>query len=84
MLFRQYRYLVLTKTLKMSEKHVSMANVIFFLHKGGGVGDEVSIFQWGTSCLDGRGHPVGNLKKITIELGGVCLTNYEKTCNMAH
>ena len=43
----------------------------FFLHKGGGVGDEVSIFQWGTSCLDGRGHPMGNFKKITIELGGM-------------
>ena len=55
----------------MSEKHVSMANVMFFSHEGGGVGDEVSIFQWGTSCLDGRGHPIGNFKKITIELGGM-------------
>ena len=54
----------------MSEKHVSMADVIFFSYKGGGVGDEVSIFQWGTSCLDGRGHPIGNFKKITIELEG--------------
>ena len=54
----------------MSEKHVSMANVVFFSHKGGGVGDEVSIFQWETSFLDGRGHPMRNFKKITIELGG--------------
>ena len=53
----------------MSEKHVLMANVIFFSHKGGGVGDEVSIFQWVTSCLDGRGHPMGNFKNINIELG---------------
>ena len=32
----------------LSEKHVVMANVIFFLsQKGGRVGDEVFIFQWG-------------------------------------
>ena len=32
----------------MSEKHVLMANVIFFLsQKGGWVADEVLIFQWG-------------------------------------
>ena len=47
----------------MGKKHVSMANGIFFSHKGGGVLDEVSIFQWGTSCLDGTGHPIGNFKK---------------------
>ena len=32
----------------LSEKYVVMANVIFFLsQKGGRVGDEVFIFQWG-------------------------------------
>ena len=32
----------------MSEKHVLTTNAIFFLsQKGGRVGDEVFIFQWG-------------------------------------
>ena len=70
----------------MSEKHVLMASANFFSFTkgwwGGGCGVHFSV---GASYLDGRGHPTGHFKKIVRELGRrICLTNYEKPCNMVH